>query len=191
MLNKAILFSFILLSTLSSGCSSNEKTSSSEKSVSKKSVSNLFTLEAVENASPSITIKRTQSGFQLKNDPKKILIFDIYATWCPPCRAEAVVLSNIQKKYKDDVYIIGLSIEQEIKDEKLAAYKEQYHIDYTLATSHNTKAMVDAIAQQLKISQRFPIPLVVMYQNGKLLNYYTGATEEEFIESDIKQALGK
>ena len=30
-----------------------------------------------------------------------------------------------------------------------------------------------------------------MYKNGVLINHYVGATQEEFIESDIKNALGK
>jgi hypothetical protein len=33
--------------------------------------------------------------------------------------------------------------------------------------------------------------MMVMYKDAKIVNYYLGATEEEFIESDIKQALGK
>jgi len=31
---------------------------------------------------------------------------------------------------------------------------------------------------------------MAMLKNGVLINYYQGAVEEEFIESDIKKALG-
>ena len=31
---------------------------------------------------------------------------------------------------------------------------------------------------------------MAMYLDGKLINHYVGAIEEEFIESDIKRALG-
>jgi len=31
---------------------------------------------------------------------------------------------------------------------------------------------------------------MAMYKNGKLINHYVGATEEEFIDSDIRNALG-
>jgi hypothetical protein len=37
----------------------------------------------------------------------------------------------------------------------------------------------------------FPIPLMAMYKDGVLVNFYVGATPEEMIESDIKKALGK
>jgi len=32
---------------------------------------------------------------------------------------------------------------------------------------------------------------MAMYKDGVLINHFVGATQEEFIESDIKRALGK
>ena len=188
---QAIFFSLTLFFLLLfSGCSS-ETSNISDNKHDTKIASNNFTLKTLENADRFIVIKKTQNGFLLKNDPKKVLILGIYATWCPPCRAEAAVLSDIQKKYKNDITVIGLSIEEQISDEKLTAYKEKYHVDYTLVSTDNTQALIDAVAENLKIGKRFPIPLVLLYKEGKLVNYYAGATEEEFIESDIKQILGK
>jgi thioredoxin-like negative regulator of GroEL len=51
--------------------------------------------------------------------------------------------------------------------------------------------IIDAVAEKLNVGRDFGIPLMAMYKDGKLVNYYQGATEEEFIESDIKKALGK
>ena len=38
---------------------------------------------------------------------------------------------------------------------------------------------------------RYPIPLMAMYKDGKYINHYVGAVQEEFVESDIKRALNK
>jgi hypothetical protein len=55
----------------------------------------------------------------------------------------------------------------------------------------NQKA-AQAIASTLQgVEADFPIPLMAMYKDGILINFYVGATPEEIIESDIKKALGK
>ena len=179
-------FSLLVFALLFNGCSSENK-----KKEQHHSPSNIITLSPIEDTNSSIEVQKTQEGFILKNDPKKILVFDIFATWCAPCRAESKVLANIQKKFKKDVRVIGLSIEEDASNEKLMAYKKKYHADYTLTNPVNNQKLIDDIAANLKIGQRFPIPLIAIYKDGKLVNYYAGATEEEFIESDIKQALGK
>ena len=116
---------------------------------------------------------------------------DIFATWCPPCRAEASALSNLQKKYRNKINIIGITIEEGISNEKLKQFAETANASYTLVNSAQNQTLIDAVVKKLNIGKRFGIPLVAMFKKGKLVNYYVGATEEEFIESDIKQATGK
>ena len=186
MLKYATISSFVALALLFGGCGGDKKEKEQHTTPS-----NIISLSPIEDANSSIEILKTKEGFALKNDPKKILVLDIYATWCAPCRAESKVLADIQKKFKKDVRVIGLSIEEDASNDKLAAYKKKYHANYTLTNSANNQKLIDEIAANLKIGQRFPIPLVAVYKDGKLVNYYAGATEEEFIESDIKQALGK
>ena len=182
---------FIVFLLLFGGCDRHDKKREETTTHKKAPNPNLIALTPID-ANSSIQILKTQNGFVLKNDPKKILIFDIFATWCPPCRAESAVLGDIQKRFADNVLVIGLSIEDEIENQKLAAYKQKYHADYTLASSSPAlQRLIDAVAENLKIGRRFPIPLVAIYKDGKLVNYYSGATEEEFIISDIKQAIGK
>ncbi|SFV50184.1 PUTATIVE LIPOPROTEIN THIREDOXIN [hydrothermal vent metagenome] len=190
MFKQTLLLSSVALLLALSGCNENNKEKTTTKSHHKEISSNTITLSPIDTNS-TIEIKKTANGFVLKNDPKKILIFDIYATWCPPCRAEAKVLWDIQKKMQKDVVVIGLSIEENITNKKLQAYKQKYQANYILTNSPKNQEMIDEIAKNLKIGKRFPIPLVALYKDGKLINFYSGATEEEFILSDIKQAKGK
>ena len=190
MLKYATLASLTLLLLLFSGCNHHDKKKNQQTEVHQQ-VSNIISLSAFDDANTTLNIKKTPNGFELADDPKKILIFDIYATWCPPCRAEAAVLADIQKKFQKNVTVIGLNVDEKTTDEQLAAYQEKYHADYILTNSPSAQKLIDDIATNLKIGRRFPIPLVAIYKDGKLVNYYSGATEEEFIISDIKQAIGK
>lgn len=137
------------------------------------------------------TVSNEPNGFSLDGLQGKVIIFDIFATWCPPCQAGATHLSSLQEKYKEDLLIIGVTIEDTISNEKLLAFQNEFNAQYTLVNSKENRRLVDAIASHLDLGERFPIPVIAMYKDGALINYYIGNIQEEFIESDIKQALGK
>ena len=173
------------------GCNDAENTKNQQEITTKKVIENPNEIILKSIDAKKIVILKTPNGFILKKDPKKIVIFDIFATWCPPCRAEAKALSNLQKKYKDDLTIIGVSVEEGIDNAKLQNFIDMTHANYSFVNSSHNHDIIDAVVHNLKVGKRFGIPLMAMYKDGKLLNYYVGATEEEFIESDIKQAIGK
>jgi thiol-disulfide isomerase/thioredoxin len=177
-----------MLGILFTACDDSKKTTKTNQAV-KKVQQTKYILKGIDNK--NISIVKKDGGFILEDDPKKIVIFDIFATWCPPCRAEAEVLSNLEKKYKNDIKIIGITIQKNISNEELLDFAHTYNASYFISNSKENSKLIDEIVKALNIGERFPIPMMVMYKDAKIVNYYLGATEEEFIESDIKQALGK
>ena len=158
--------------------------------------SNEYVLTALNNS--QIVVKQEDSGFYIEKEKGKVVIFDIFATWCPPCQASASHLSSLQDKYKDDLVIIGITIEEpeldkngKIINDKLNNFKIKYDARYTIVNSNQNKDLSTAITTILEMGPRFPIPTMAMYKDGKYINHYVGAVQEEFIESDIKRALGK
>lgn len=184
MLKKSFLSLTIVITILFNGCSS-----SKEEDANALLATNEFVLKDLLGA--ELRISKENGGFVLTSDKNKIIMLDIFATWCPPCQAEASHLSSLQEKYKGDLMIIGISIEDDITLAKLQEFQTQYNAHYTFVSSSENRRIVNEIAKNLDIGRNFGIPLMVMYKNGKLINKYQGATEEEFIESDIRRALGK
>jgi thiol-disulfide isomerase/thioredoxin len=41
----------------------------------------------------------------------KVVLVNFWATWCPPCREEIPILIELTKKYKDDLLVIGISVD--------------------------------------------------------------------------------
>jgi len=190
-MSKISLFSsLIAFSLLFSACSSQKKEESNGAVEKTNSLiaKNEIVLTSTDNK--EYVLKKSGNGFQLENSKAKILILDVFATWCPPCQAEAPHLSSLQKKYKNDIKIIGISIEDNIPNSKLEAFKQSHNAKYTLVNSPENRRIVNELAKELKLGNNFGIPLLAIYKDGKLIHYYQGAVEEEFIESDIKRALG-
>jgi len=42
----------------------------------------------------------------------KIIILDFWATWCGPCKMEIPSFIKLQEDYKDDVVVLGVSLDQ-------------------------------------------------------------------------------
>jgi len=184
MFKKALLSLSIILPLLFLGCSSD--TSEDESNMV---ASNTFHLVSTDGVDYNVT--KSGLNFTVKGHENKVIMFDIFATWCPPCRAEAPSLTHLQKKYANDFLILGVTIEDDIKNSKLDEFKEKYGADYAIVNSSENERLYRAIASATKVGQRFPIPLMVMYKDGQYITHYVGQTPEEMIESDIKKAIGK
>jgi len=190
MFKTTIFIPLLAVSLFFQACSNETK---KEESTTQKAnailSTNEFPLRSIDNT--QLTLQKTSQGFYLKNDKNKLLLIDVFATWCPPCQASASHLSSLQKKYEKDIKVIGVSVEDNIDNAKLQEFATQHNATYTLVNSDQNRRLIDTLAQQLKLGNNFGIPLLAIYKDGKLIRFYQGATEEEFIESDIKRALGK
>lgn len=149
-----------------------------------------FTL--TDTQGKSYTVEKRGANFALEGAGDKVVLFDIFATWCPPCQAEVPHLGNLQKKYGEDLIVMGVTIEDDKSNAELEAFREKHQGgNYLIVNKGDNHPFSRAIASTIGVGQQFPIPLMVLYKNGQYLTHYTGATQEEIMDHDIAQALGK
>jgi thiol-disulfide isomerase/thioredoxin len=149
-----------------------------------------FTL--MDTQGKSYRVEKKGANFTLDAGDDKVVLFDIFATWCPPCQAEVKHLGNLQKKYGDDLIIMGITIEEDKSNAELEAFREKFKGgDYLIANKADNQNLARSIASTIGVGQQFPIPLMVLYHKGEYVTHYAGATQEEIIDHDIAQALGK
>lgn len=131
------------------------------------------------------------NNFSVEGLEDKVIIFDIFATWCPPCRAAAPNLSLLQKKFEKEVKVIGVLIEEDKTNAYVQRFVDTYGAHYSISNAKDNQELSRAIARTTDVGQGFPIPLMVMFYKGKYINHYIGVVPEEMIESDIHKAMGK
>ncbi len=185
-MKKSILFTCtLLLASLFIGCSEKEEITELNEMVS----SNDYTLSSTKGE--SFTVTKEANNFILKDAKTHVVIYDIFATWCPPCRAAVPHLSELQTKYANDILILGITIEDEITNKELDDFATEHKGTYTYVNSKDNRRLATAIASSVGAGQDFPIPFMAIYVDGKYFKHYNGSVEPEMIEADIKQALGK
>ena len=96
----------------------------------------------------------------------RLIIVDLFATWCPPCQQETPTLRSLDRAYRDEgLLIIGISV-QELR-ETVRGYAERYEIEYpilldvdgalfreALAGGLPTKILLDAEGRVLQVLPR-------------------------------------
>jgi len=70
--------------------------------------------ELTGKPAPELTVKDlTRKEISLAAYKGKVVLLDFWTTWCPPCRADGPVLNTLQKKYVDDLAVIGISVSEQ------------------------------------------------------------------------------
>ena len=181
---------FILLSLVFSGlygCTSSNSTqnpssdnsttasNSGDKSAPKKSSDYPPIASAVANAD----IKNLDgTTFKVADKKGKVLLLNLWATWCGPCRSEMPELVKMQDEHRANGFeIIGLDTDDEDLD-SINKFAEKMNLNYTL-----TWAGTDLQNELLKISKFDGIPQSFLIdRDGNLRGVFRGANP-----SDVKK----
>ena len=103
--------------------------------------------------------------FTLADRKGKVLLVNIWGTWCGPCRAEMPHLVEMQDKFRDKGFeVIGLNIgdgQGEIEpNELIEPFVEKMKLNYTIARSRNESTLkffkftkMDGVPQTLLIDR--------------------------------------
>ncbi len=146
------------------------------------------TFEILDMQKETYTATVSEERLLLQNNTKPIVLIQLFATWCTPCVGEIAYLNDLQETNQEDLFVAGVLTRDTINTSALNAFTQKHHINYKIMYSENNDALATHIAQQLDIQGTFPIPLIVIYLNGKYYTHYEGSVPVEMIKHDIKQA---
>lgn len=83
---------------------------------------------------PDFKLSSTINGEIDSKDLKgKIILINIFATWCPPCQLElAEVKKTLWPKFKDEEKFVMLTVGREHTDDELVKYNEKKQFEFPL-----------------------------------------------------------
>ncbi|TYB33241.1 MAG: TlpA family protein disulfide reductase [Flexistipes sinusarabici] len=142
-----------------------------------KSESSAISTEYVEGLK---TIGMSGLNDLKKKYSDKVILVNLFASWCPPCKAETPEFIEVYNENKDKFVIIGLSIDDSKKD----AVNFINDMGITYPVFHAKRSL----EKRLNVTG---VPTNIFYApGGELYNFYVGALSKDFVENVIAQISG-
>lgn len=111
------------------------------------------------------------SAIKLNDYKGKVLLVNVWATWCGPCRNEIPELVELQDKHKAKGFeVIGLNLDEEETPEMIKDFANEFKINYELARGNG-----DLFKEFYQVSKKDAIPQSFLIdREGKLLGVFVG-----------------
>lgn len=118
--------------------------------------------------------------FNLATYKGKVILLNFWATWCGPCRAEIPGLIDLQNKYKDQLQIIGMDVDDEEADVRETMNSES--INYPVALTPG--------AVRMAYGGITALPTVfVINQEGRVVQKHVGLFNPALYETEVRALL--
>jgi thiol-disulfide isomerase/thioredoxin len=137
-----------------------------------------------ELKAPDFILKTTDNkDLKLSDYKGKIVILDFWATWCGPCRMSIPDLISIQKEYKNDVVVIGISLDYQTMQNVVPFIKE-YGINYPVVFGDQKVVMDYGNVNAIPTS-------FIIDKSGNVVDMHVGLVPKEAYTNKIKDILSK
>ena len=143
------------------------------------------TIRFVRNPDPAPAFKVNTIGgkpLSLADYKSKVILLNFWATWCGPCRSEIPDLVALQNRYKDQLQVIGLVVDDDDEDgvKKFAA---NFGINYPIAMATDELRMEYGGIPALPTS-------FVLDGEGRVVQKHEGLRDPVLYEVEIRSLLG-
>ena len=112
----------------------------------------------------------------------KVILLNFWATWCGPCKAEIPGFVELQERYKNDLIVVGYSVDDEAP--KAKAFADEYKINYPILLGEGREDVQDAYGPIWGIPASF-----IISKDGKVCKKHLGIAPKAVFEREIKALL--
>ena len=172
LLKKTLMYSVLLMISvvLLAGCGAKSNSDNNSGAVGKVPAYN-FKLKTLDGKTVT-----------LDDFKGKVLIVDVWDTWCPPCKAEIPHFIELYSKYKSKgLEILGVAGGR-YGEEAVRKFIQEYGINYRNAIA--TPEFIQGFGGIRNIPTTF-----VIDKQGRIYQKYVGYRDKEVFETDIKAIL--
>ncbi|MBS9782914.1 MAG: TlpA family protein disulfide reductase [Arcobacter sp.] len=178
-----ILMIFILAFFINACDSKNEIDdsiiASENKEVANAFESKTFVLEDINGK--KFKLKTTLSGIKVEGFENKIILIDVFATWCPPCIKGIPAMNALQKEYKDDLLIISVLFDKDKTKEDMEEFIFKHNISYIVTIGNENFKLAKELGNISKVPEYY-----LYDKNGDYIKKFQGETSKNTFKSYIE-----
>lgn len=166
------------------------KTNSDTKTTSAASYYTVSSVtgSSAKNVAPNFTWEENGKKMSMSDLKGNVVLVNLWATWCGPCKKEIPDLSKISQEMKDKNFkMIGVNVFQNPKSQPIGEFLASNPIPYTIldAGEDFVKAFSDATKSDI---EAVPTTFVVD-KKGNIVETIVGARDEATFKSTINKYM--
>jgi cytochrome c biogenesis protein CcmG/thiol:disulfide interchange protein DsbE len=129
---------------------------------------------------PTFTLKDANGARVSLADYKgKVVLLNFWATWCHGCQLEIPWFIDYQKKYKDGLMVLGVSMDDDWKPVK--SWTEEKKVNYPIVLGNQDFAKLYGLG---------PMPMSVLIdRDGKIADSHSGVVDKDSFENEVRLLL--
>jgi thiol-disulfide isomerase/thioredoxin len=112
----------------------------------------------------------------------KVVLLNFWATWCPPCREEIPILTNLAKKYRENLLIVGVSVDDGSQDD-VREFAKAFHMNYPVVMSSHEL-----------VSEYGGVPALpttfLINKDGRVVQKHEGLYPPEVYDTEVRALIG-
>ena len=151
------------------------------------STGEMYALNSLTGEQKHVAIDGTRVVFKDISQPVVLVYF--FTPWSLPCQGEIPYLSQLQKKYANDLYVLGILLNPKKYTQDISSFIQNYHANFYISISDQNNPLAQKLFEPLNIPESVPVPMMVIYRSGHYWRHYEGAVPIEMIEHDLKTIL--
>jgi peroxiredoxin len=123
-------------------------------------------------------------SFTLSNQRGNVVLLNIWATWCAPCREEMPDFVDLYEKYRDQgLVILGVSVDKQ-GESVVKPFMEKYNVNYPIVIDRGT--IMDKYGPTMSIPTTY-----IIGKKGNLKYFAVGALTKRELEPRLQALLDK
>ena len=151
--------------------------------------SNLYAenMSMTDTDGKSYNVVGSNSELKIEGMEGKVVLLEFFGLSCPACKQAMPHLINLQNKYKDNLQIMAIEV-QNNDNGPINAYKKEHGINYTTLSNYNIGRVVRFVAE--KSGWQGAIPFTVAIDTkGKVQFVQAGVIPEKDLEAFVEKSM--
>ncbi|WP_171032812.1 TlpA disulfide reductase family protein [Fodinibius saliphilus] len=121
-------------------------------------------------------------SFQLSNHRGKVIMLNIWATWCAPCEEETPDFVDLYNKYKEKgLLVLGVSIDEQ-GESVVKPFMDKYDVNYPMVIDDGT--IMDKYGPTMGVPTTY-----IIGPKGNLQYFAVGALTKKELEPRLQKLL--
>ncbi len=136
---------------------------------------------------PILTVGESHTGFLFPTFKGKIILLQIFGQDCPHCFKEIPIINSLQAKYRQNLQIVALQVQEAMSKGKANSLIQRFNINYPIIDRKEGNDLMYGLKKNYEWNG--VLPFILLIKDGVTQEVFRGEKSQERIERAIQEIL--